>query len=45
VWALLAHLAGRDLHADVLRLNRAAVWVPVAALLVAAWVYKLADSL
>jgi hypothetical protein len=45
VWALLAHLAGRDLHADVRRLNRAAVWVPVAALLVAAWVYKLADSL
>jgi len=40
-WALVAELTGRNLHADVRLLNRANVWVPVAALLLAAWVYKL----
>ena len=44
-WALVAHLAGRDLHADVRRLNTKRVWLPAAALLLAAWIYKLAGAL
>ena len=40
-WALLATAMRRDLAADAGRLKRRAVCLPVAALLAAAWMYKL----
>jgi hypothetical protein len=45
IWALVAQLTGRDLSLDARHLNRAGVWIPVAVLLLAAWVYKLASML
>jgi len=41
LWALLAHVSGRDLHDDMRRLNRRWVYLTLAVVFVGAWVFKL----
>jgi len=45
LWAMLAHVSGRDLHADMRRLNRRWVYVSLAAVFVGAWLFKLWKAL
>lgn len=43
--ALIAHFAGLDLYALLGRANRKPVWIALTAVVVAAWLYKIAITL